>query len=199
MPRVHRKIEADSIYHIFNRGNDRQRVFQKDGDYLAFLTLLGEMKQRYRMDLYAYCLMPNHFHLLVKAIVGEELSKGMQWFMTTHVRRYQRHYLSTGHLWQGRFKSLPVNGEEHFLTVTRYIEGNPVRAGLVESAENWVWSSHRGRRGLQRELLIEPLPVSFVGDWTTFVDTPLTANELAKVRKNPGRGWELSGQPEAEE
>ena len=182
MPRDLRKFIDHGIYHILNRGNDRQRVFRKDGDYLAFLKLLGEVIEQYRIDLYAYCVMPSHFHLLVKASQGEELSPAMQWFLTTHVRRYHQHYRTSGHLWQGRFKSFEVLGDEHFLTVARYIEGNPVRAGLVETAVNWVWSSHRGRCGLQQDLLIEPLPVSWKGNWTEYVDTPLTPSELAKVR-----------------
>lgn len=183
MPRATRLVEDGGIYHILNRGNGRQRVFHKDGDYLAFLKLLGQMKDLYGIDLYAYCLMPNHFHLLVKAAQGDELSRAMQWFLTTHVRRYHQHYNSSGHLWQGRFKSFEVQGDEYFLTVARYIEGNPVRAGLVETALNWVWSSHRGRCGLQKELLIESLPVPWVGDWAKYVDTPLTPVELAKVRR----------------
>lgn len=183
MPRASRKVNDDGIYHILNRGNGRQRVFHKDGDYRAFLKLLGQMNEQFGAYLYAYCLMPNHFHLLVKATRGEELSRGMQWFMTTHVRRYHQHYQSSGHLWQGRFKSFEVRDDKHFLTVARYVEGNPVRAGLVETAVNWVWSSHRGRCGVEEDTLIEPLPVSFVGDWTQYVDTPLTTVEMAKVRK----------------
>ena len=183
MPRAERKFQDDGIYHILNRGNGRQRVFQKDGDFLAFLKLLGQMKEQYGIVLYAYCLMPNHFHLLVKAAQGEELSPAMQWFLTTHVRRYHQHYRTSGHLWQGRFKSFEVSGDEYFLTVARYIEGNPLRAGLVDTAVDWVWSSHRGRCNLQQDQLIEPLPVPWVGDWTHYVDTPLTPSELAKVRK----------------
>ena len=183
MPRATRQVEDDGIYHILNRGNCRQRVFHKDGDYMTFLKLLGQMKELYGIDIYAYCLMPNHFHLLVKATQGEGFSRAMQWFMTTHVRRYHQHYQSSGHLWQGRFKCFDVPGDEYFLTVARYIEGNPVRAGLVETAVNWVWSSHRGRCCLQKDMLIEPLPVSWEGDWTKYVDTPLTPTELAKVRK----------------
>lgn len=187
MPRPTRRFISNGIYHILNRGNGRQRVFHKDRDYLAFLKLLDETKQQYRIDLYAYCLMPNHFHLLLKPLEGEELSPAMQWFMTTHVRRYHQHYQSSGHLWQGRFKSFDVSGDEYFLTVARYIEGNPVRAGLVESAANWVWSSHRGRCGLQQDTLIEQLPISWEGDWTEYVDAPLTPSELAKVRRHIGR------------
>lgn len=183
MPRTAREVEDDVVYHVHNRGNADQRVFQKDADYLAFLKLVEEIKSVHGIDIYAYCLMPDHFHLLVKAVRGEDLSRGMHWLMTTHVRRYHQHYRSKGHLWQGRFKSLKVAGDEEFLTLTRYIEGNPVRAGLVDTAQNWVWSSHRGRCGLQSDALIEALPGSQAATWTRYVDTPLTASELARVRK----------------
>ena len=187
MPRIARKVEDEGIYHILNRGNGRQRVFHKDGDYQAFLALLGQMKEQFAIELYAYCLMPNHFHLLVKVQEGSELSRGMQWFMTTHVRRYHQHHHSSGHLWQGRYKSFAVQNDDYFLTVTRYVEGNPVRAELVESAVDWVWSSHRERCGLEAGSLLESLPISFAGDWTSFVDTPLTASELARVKKQLNR------------
>jgi len=195
MPRSARKVEDEGIYHLLNRGNGQQKVFHQDGDYLAFLNLLGDMRQRYGVELYAYCLMPNHFHLLVKVQQGESLSRGMQWFMTSHVRRYHRHYGGSGHLWQGRYKSFVVEDDDHLLTVARYVEGNPVRASMVQSAADWAWSSHRERcaeRGLapqvpvplvQGSALLDPLPVSFSDDWTTFVDTPLSARDLAKVRK----------------
>jgi putative transposase len=107
----------------------------------------------------------------------------MQWFMTTHVRRYHRHYRSTGHLWQGRYKSFVIQDDDHFVTVARYVEGNPVRAGLVESATEWCWSSHRGRIGMESDNLVTSLPVPFIGDWTEFVNTPMTPAEMAKSRK----------------
>ncbi|MBJ6802801.1 REP-associated tyrosine transposase [Geomonas propionica] len=182
MPRPLRTFADGGIYHIIDRGNGRQRIFHKDGDYVAFLKLLGEVIERHGIELYAYCVMPNHFHLLLEAGQGENVSIAMQWFLTTHVRRYHQHYHSSGHLWQGRFKSFGVQRDEYLTTVARYIEGNPVRAGLVETAVNWVWSSHRGRCGIEHDLLIQPLPVPWVGDWTHYVDTPLTSSDLAKVR-----------------
>ena len=143
--------------------------------------------------------MPNHFHLLVKVYKGEDLSRGMQWFTTTHVRRYHRHYGTSGHVWQGRFKSFGIQDDDHFITVARYVEGNPVRAGLVESAIDWCWSSHRERfEGLAPQVpvphngvphkgakvpLIAPLPVPYTGDWTEFVNTPMTPAEIEKSRK----------------
>lgn len=208
MPRSARRVADGGVYHILNRGNGQQRVFQKDGDYLAFIELLGQMRERYSIDLLAYCLIPNHFHLLVKVDRGEDLSRGMQWFMTTHVRRYHRHYHSSGHLWQGRYKSFGIEDDDHLLTVARYVEGNPVRAGLVDTAKDWQWSSHRERceqiegegdspsgfsKGLSPSHLLSPLPIALPQDWTAFVDTPLTGRELAKVRKKIVRQTGESG------
>lgn len=162
MPRCARMIDDNGMYHVLNRGNGQQRVFQKDGDYAAFLVMLAQMKERFAVEIYAYCLMPNHFHLLLKPHTAEDLSRSMQWFMTTHVRRYHRHYGTSGHVWQGRFKSFGIQDDDHCLTVARYVEGNPVRAGLVESAMDWCWSSHRSRCGLEADSLIAPLPVELL-------------------------------------
>jgi len=89
--------------------------------------------------------------------------------------------------WQGRYKSFAIEDDDHLMTVVRYVEGNPVRAGLVETAPNWVWSSHRERCGLESKGWLTPLPVELPTDWTTFVDTPLTGKELAKVKRNMER------------
>ncbi len=202
MPRIARRLVDGGIYHILNRGNGQRSVFHKDGDYLTFIGLLQQMGENYKIHLLAYCLMPNHFHLLVRAGEGSDLSKGMQWFMTTHVRRYHRHYRTSGHLWQGRYKSFGIEDDDHLLTVARYVEGNPVRAGLVNSAADWRWSSHRERvgqhwgspspaKGLSHsptvQGLLSPLPIHLGKDWTSFVDTPLSGLEMAKVKKRIDR------------
>ena len=126
----------------------------------------------------------------MKVHKSEDLSQGIQWFMTTHVRRYHRQYGTSGHVWQGRFKSFGIQDDDHLVTVARYVEGNPVRAGLVESAIDWCWSSHRDRcKGLAPQVsvppksLIAPLPLPFTGDWTEFVNMPLTPTEIEKSRK----------------
>jgi len=193
MPRNARTAIDGGIYHILNRGNGRQRVFHKDGDYLAFTALLRQMHEHFAVELYAYCLMPNHFHLLVKVGTGEDLSRGMQWFMTTHVRRYHQHYHSSGHLWQGRYKSFGICDNDHLLTVVRYVEGNPVRAGLVKTAADWVWSSHREHCGQERENLTVQLPVSVGTNWAEYVDTPLTGAELTKMKRNMERQTKAKG------
>lgn len=143
MPRAGRVVADNEVYHVLNRGNGRAEVFHEPVDFAAFVTLIGEAKERFPVKVLAYCLMSNHFHLLVQPQRGEDLSKWMQWLMTSHVRRYHRHYGTSGHLWQGRFKSFIVRDDDHLLTVARYVGGNPVQAGMVVSARNWPWSSHR--------------------------------------------------------
>jgi len=126
---------------VLNRGNNRARVFHKDGDFEAFVDLLAEAKLRIPMRILGYCVLPNHFHLALWPLGDGDLGRWMHWLLTAHVRRYQRHYHSTGHAWQGRFKAFPIQEDEHLLVVLRYIERNPLRAGLVERAEEWSWSS----------------------------------------------------------
>src|SRR5579864_3129721 len=150
MPRTARASVGDVCYHVLNRGNGRSRVFRKDGDYRAFVRLLQAAGERVPMRLLAYCLMPNHFHLLVWPRKDRALSRWMQWLLTAHVRRYHRHYHSSGHVWQGRFKAFPIEQDEHLLTVLRYVERNPLRASLVERAESWPWSSLAWRPSRKR-------------------------------------------------
>ena len=119
------------------------QVFHKDGDYAAFLKLTKQANERIQMRLLAYCLMPNHFHMVLWPINDGDLSDWMQWLTTAHVRRYHRHYKSSGHVWQGRFKSFPIQSDEHLLTVMRYVERNPVRAQPLPTlkSQDWPWSS----------------------------------------------------------
>ncbi len=117
MPRIPRGLIDGFIYHVINRGNGRQEVFHKEQDYEAFINLMEEAKGRHPVKILAYCLIPNHFHMVLKPEKAEELSKFMQWSMTSHVRRYHRHYGTTGHVWQGRFKSFIIREDNHLLTV----------------------------------------------------------------------------------
>ncbi|MFO0697910.1 MAG: transposase [Nitrospira sp.] len=132
----------------------RRPVFHADGDYRAFLELLAAAKAKHPVKILAFCLMPNHFHLVLQPIHDASLSPFMHWWMTSHVRRYHRYYRSHGHVWQGRFKSFPIQQDGHLLTVLRYVLHNPVRARLVEQAGEWPWSS------LRYPQLIAPLSAS---------------------------------------
>jgi putative transposase len=124
--------------------------------------------------------MPNHFHLVLWPRADGELSRWMHWLLTTHVRRCLRHHGHSGHVWQGRFKAFPIQEDEHLRTVVRYVERNPLRAGLVERAEAWRWSSlwpdpeDAPTRG--------PGPAPRGPDWTAFVNAPMTDSEVEAIR-----------------
>src|ERR1700721_29868 len=125
MPRPRRKIAADGYYHVLNRGNGKMTLFHKEGDFDAFLKVLAEGLGRYPVELPCYCLMSNHWHLLLKPKSTGGLADLMRWVGVTHVRRHHEHYHSRGggHLYQGRYKSFPIQDDAHFLTVCQYIEG----------------------------------------------------------------------------
>ncbi len=145
MPRSARTLIGGLCYHVINRGNGRARVFHGEADYREFVKLMAAACDRLPpprpMRLLAYCLMPNLVHLVLWPREDGELSRWMQWLMTTQVRRHHRRHGSDGHLWQGRFKAFPIQRDAHLLSVLRYVERNPLRAGLVARAEAWPWSS----------------------------------------------------------
>ncbi len=143
------------------------------------------------MRLLAYCLMPNHFHLVLRPHCDGDLSHWMQWLMTTHVRRYLTHYGHSGHVWQGRFKAFPAQDDEHLVTVVRYVERNPLRAALVARAEDWPWSS-LGASGANLDVVPKLASDELLrrGDWTEFVNQPMSdaeaeAIQLAILRGRP--------------
>src|SRR5438309_3484915 len=143
MSRPPRASEGGLVYHALNRGNARSLIFDDDEDYAAFERTLGEAVARHDMRLLAYCLMPNHFHLVVWPRLDGELTRFMRWLTMTHTQRWHahRHSAGSGHLYQGRFKSFPVQSDEHLYTVCRYVERNARRAGLAPRAEQWRWGS----------------------------------------------------------
>ena len=196
MPRPTRASAGNVCYHVLNRGNAHGTVFHKDGDYLAFLKLLHEASERIRMRLLAYCLMPNHFHLVVWPRDDGDLSKWMQWLTTSHVRRYHRHYDSSGHVWQGRFKSFPIQSNEHLLTVMRYVERNPVRAKYipVRKAQNWKWSSQGNPSPDSIVPKLHAGPVKRRKDWLDWVNHPLTVQEKQAMEKCIQRGSPYGGE-----
>ena len=187
MSRTARASAGGLCYHVLNRGNARQEVFHKPDDYAAFARLLGEASDRRPMRLVAWCLMPNHFHLVLWPRHDGDLSRWMQWLLTAHVRRYHRHYQSSGHVWQGRFKAFPIQHDEHLATVLRYVERNPLRARLVKRAEDWRWSSLSKTRGEEHPTL-HPGPVPRGRDWKKWINSAQTEAELMAVRHSVVRG-----------
>ena len=149
MGRPLRVAAGGIVYHMLNRANARLPIFQKDGDYEAFERIIQEALEHVPgMRLLTYCLMPNHWHLVVWPGADGELSDFGHWLTLTHTQRWHAHYrdVGAGHLYQGRFKSFPVQADEHFLTLCRYVERNPVRANLVARAEDWRWGGLWRRR-----------------------------------------------------
>jgi putative transposase len=175
-------------YHVLNRGNGRAEVFHKDGDYAAFLDLMVEANERLPLRILGYVLMPNHFHLVLWPRDDGDLSRWMQWLLTSHVRRYHRHYHGSGHVWQGRFKAFPIEQDEHLLTVLRYVQRNPLRARLVRRAETWAWSSLCWRPGGKRAAILSEWPVPCPRNWLARVNAVETEAELAAVRRSIARG-----------
>jgi putative transposase len=187
MPRNPRNIQDGFIYHILNRGNSKKVVFHNTCDYHGFLQLINDSKKDYAIDIFAYCLMPNHFHLVVRPRIADHLSKWMHRLMINHVQRYRMFYQSSGHIWQNRFKHFIIQQDRHFLTVLRYVERNPVRANLVPFAKDWKWSSFRERMIGAPQALIDFPPVELPNDWNDYVNRPLTEKELECVRDSVNR------------
>ncbi len=192
MPRRPRIATGGIVYHVLNRGVGRMNIFDKPGDYEAFEKVLVETHARFRCQILSYCLMPNHWHLLLLPRADGELSEFMRLLTVTHTQRWHAHRQSagTGPVYQGRFKSFPVQTDEHFLTVARYVERNALRAGLVERAEDWRWCSLTQRRATTTKLgnIMSPWPVSPPRNWRRIVNRAQSAAELEDVRCSVQRG-----------
>jgi putative transposase len=194
MGRPLRAAEGGLIYHSLNRANARLAILTGDGDFDAFARVLAEAVARYDMRLLAYCLMSNHFHLVLWPKADGDLSRFMRWLTLTHTQRWHahRHSAGSGHLYQGRFKSFPVQCDEHFYTVCRYVERNALRAGLVTRAEQWRWGSlwpmsHR-RTVVATEPALSAWPIGRPADWIERVNTPLSPLEEEAMHRSIRRG-----------
>jgi putative transposase len=190
MPRRLRCSPGGYVYHVLNRAVGRATLFHKPGDYAAFENVLAEAADERPMRLLAYRLMPNHWHLVLWPDGDHDLPRYLHWLPLTHLRRYHAHYHTTGNgpIYQGRYKSIPVQQTEHFYTVCRYVERNPVRARFAPDAEAWRWSS-LGRRaaGVATPWLAEwPLPRP--ADWVQRVNAPETEAEWEALRGCVRRG-----------
>jgi len=167
-------------------------IFEDDGDYDAFLEVLAQAVARTETRLLAYCLMPNHWHLVVWPRKDGELSRFAGWLALTHTQRWHAHRRSTGsgHVYQGRFKSFPIQDDEHFYTVARYVERNALRANLVRGAEQWQWGSLHAwlRRFAEDKELLAAWPSPRKPHWVDHVNAPQTEAELQAVRRSVERG-----------
>ena len=150
MGRPLRPNDDGLTFHALSRGNDRQDVFHDDADRHAFLASLGQTQLRYPFRLYGYCLMTNHFHLLLRPEPGVAIGRVMQSLLVAHTWRHHKRHRGSGHVWQGRYRSPTLQDDDHLWTVLRYIEANPLRAAMVADPADYPWSSypaHAGYRG----------------------------------------------------
>ena len=207
MPRSPRAAVGGIVYHVLNRGNARQALFAQAGDYELVLSVLAEAHGRVAMRTIGYCIMPNHWHLMLWPRRDGELSEFMRWFTVTHTQRWHARHgtAGQGHLYQGRFKSFPVQAirpaawqrqagwlecGDPVLSLLRYVERNPLRAGLVTSADAWPWSSlaWRGKAGERQRPPLTPPPGDLPTDWVEHVNRPHSDEELAAIRRCVQRG-----------
>lgn len=204
MPR--RVAPGGMVFHVLNRGNAGMQVFEQDSDYRAFEGIVGDVLDLLPMRVLSYCLMPTHWHFVLWPREDGELAAFMHRVTVTHVRRWHEHRESTGrgHLYQGPYKSFPVQDGGHFLTVCRYVERNALRAGLVEKAEDWRWGSlwHRENASEQAQQLLNGWPLERQPDYVQWVNQPQTATELEALRTCVTRGrpfgddtwlWRIAG------
>ena len=159
MPTAKRQIYDGAIYHIMQKGNNSQQLFKETKDYYKFISLVKKYKGKYSFELYNYCLMNNHVHLLMKVFKKEELAKLAQGIFQSYRFYFKQKYQYTGYLYQGRYKSKIIEKNEYLLECARYIETNPLRAKLVKTLKDYKWSSYTFYAYGQKNTLLTPNPL----------------------------------------
>ncbi len=190
MPRRRRICTGGFVFHVLNRACRRDTLFFDSGDYRAFIVVLDEACVRFGIRLIAYCVMPNHWHLVLRPANGEQLSRFMHWLTMTHTQRWHcwHQTTGTGPLYQGRYKATPVQCDGHLLRVIRYVERNPLKPGLVVTAEAWKWSSLWQRQHGLESPPLDNWPIPVPENWLALVNTPLTVSEWRAVSTALRRG-----------
>lgn len=203
MPRSLRTNVGDIVYHVINRANARLPIFQTPDDYRLFEHVLAEAKERVAMRILAYCVMPNHWHLILYPKNDGDLSRFTGWLTMTHTQRWHAAHdsIGTGHLYQGRYKSFPVQTDEYFLWVCRYVERNPLRAKLIKQAENWQWSSawRREYGSDEQKLLLDPWPTDKPQKYLEWLNETEDDQVFERVRTSVNRGQPLGSETWKEE
>jgi putative transposase len=192
MPRRPRNSTGGLVYHVLNRGIARTEIFADEQDYLAFIAVLSEVQKKLPCRILSFCLMPNHWHLLLWPHLDGDLSEYMRLVTVTHTKRWHAHFGTSGNgpIYQGRYKAFPVKTDRYFLMAARYIEQNPLRAELVGRAENWKWSSlaFRETPELSSLLSLSGWPVRQPTNWISRVNDECPVDDLETVRLCVKRG-----------
>ncbi len=192
MPRRPRICPAGVCFHVLNRAVARLTLMEKHEDYEAFERVLAEAFEREPLPIFAYSVMPNHWHFVVRPETDDQLSDFFRWLTHTHTMRWHAHHgtQGTGHLYQGRFKAFAIEEDEHLLAVLRYVERNPLRANLCERAEDWRFGSAWRRVFGDPEScdLLASWPVPRPRQWRAFVNKAQGEAELRAIRHSVVRG-----------
>jgi len=198
MPRIARVSVEGLPHHVTQRGNYRQVVFEDDEDRAAYLEFLKVYKERYGLEVWAWCLMDNHVHLVAVPLEADSLSKTLHMTHMRYAAYANRRHGRQGHLWQGRFYSCVLDGG-HVATAVRYVERNPVRAGMVRKAEKYRWSSARAHVERQSDgICDESLPMDDLleglrGGWSAWLRQVDDAEEVERLRKGTMTGRPVGG------
>ena len=192
MGRAPRSAIGNIIYHVINRANGRATIFSKDDDYKVFDKILVEAKEKHPLRILCYCIMPNHWHLVLQPYNDNDLSFFMKWLTLTHTHRWNAHHhtVGYGHLYQGRFKSFPVQKDEYFIQLCKYVERNPLRAKLVKKAQDWKWSSLwiRERGTKKQKEILSPWPIRPAINYLKLLNSKDKNDELERIRESLIRG-----------
>jgi putative transposase len=187
VPRRTRSLLDGGVYHVFNRAARKLALFESPSEYDAFLGIVAEAQEEIAMRLVCFCVMPNHWHLVLWPEVGRDMSRFTAWLTATHALRWRwRHgTVGQGVVYQGRFKAIPVQCDRHFLTLCRYVERNPVRAGLASRAEDWPWSSASlAATAARARPTLSPWPVQQPDEWRDWVNQPEPEHTLEALRSS---------------
>lgn len=184
MPRYARQLIDRGYYHVINRGNGKQTIYHDTQDYSYFLHSAVYAKNAIPIDIYSYCLMPNHYHFVVRPQRSSNLSRWIHRIMTKFNYYHQNRYTTVGHLWQGPFKDFLIEDEYHLVNVLKYVEANPMRAGLASASAEWRWSSLSERFSARHYLLSDHFPITLPEDWKDFVDSPFDEEIMEKLHKS---------------
>ncbi len=186
MARPKRINKGGVVYHVLNRANGRLKIFKKPSDFEAFEQILSEAIDRFDMRLCGYCIMSNHWHLVLWPKEDGDLSAFMKWLSVTHSHRWHKSHgpESCGHLYQGRFKSFPVQSGSYYRNLLRYVESNPLRANLVDKPHDWQWSSCAVRYGVKKPFKIAAGPTRLAKNWLDSVEDYANIDEKEKTLLN---------------
>jgi putative transposase len=195
MARQARAAPGGLVYHVLNRSVGRITLFRTDRDFEAFERIILSAHERHPLRLLSYCVMPTHWHFVVWPREDHEVTEFFKWLAHTHAMRWRVAHQKVGYgpLYQGRFKSFPIQEDDHLLTVCRYVERNPVAAGIAKRSADWRWGSAWIRLNgdaKQRSVLSE-WPVDMPANWVRTVDRPLRETELSDVKQSVERGRPL--------